>query len=112
MANRNIKHENMQSQSNSPPAAAGGPTPSPPTPGDGGGDGDGTRGTGGTVTTLEMVLDLKSFRKPGEKTFTQHCRLFVGNLPTDLSEDDFKRLFAKYSEANEVFINRDRGFGS
>lgn len=60
---------------------------------------------------LEMTFDLKSFRKPGEKTFTQRCRLFVGNLPTDLTEEDFKNLFSKYGEANEVFINRDRGFG-
>lgn len=59
----------------------------------------------------EMTLDLKSFRKPGEKTFTQRCRLFVGNLPTDITEEDFRKLFAKYGEANEVFINRDRGFG-
>ncbi|CAL8309125.1 unnamed protein product [Merluccius merluccius] len=60
---------------------------------------------------LEMTLDLRGFRKPGEKTFTQRCRLFVGNLPSDLSEEDFRRLFCKYGEANEVFINRDRGFG-
>ncbi|KAJ8253452.1 hypothetical protein GJAV_G00213110 [Gymnothorax javanicus] len=59
----------------------------------------------------EMTLDLKSFRKPGEKTFTQRCRLFVGNLPTDLTEEDFRKLFSKYGDASEVFINRDRGFG-
>lgn len=59
----------------------------------------------------EMALDLKNFRRPGEKTFTQRCRLFVGNLPSDMTEEDFKKLFSKYGEANEVFINRDRGFG-
>ncbi|XP_062383720.1 paraspeckle component 1 [Sardina pilchardus] len=61
--------------------------------------------------SMEMTLDLKSFRRPGEKTFTQRCRLFVGNLPSDITEEDFKKLFSKYGEANEVFINRDRGFG-
>lgn len=61
--------------------------------------------------SMEMTLDLKSFRRPGEKTFTQRCRLFVGNLPTDITEEDFRKLFSKYGEANEVFINRDRGFG-
>ncbi|XP_055764733.1 paraspeckle component 1-like isoform X1 [Salvelinus fontinalis] len=66
---------------------------------------------GGAVESQEMTLDIKSFRRPGEKTFTQRCRLFIGNLPTDLTEDDFKKLFSKYGEANEVFINRDRGFG-
>lgn len=65
----------------------------------------------GVNEPTEMILDLKSFKRPGEKTFTQRCRLFVGNLPTDLTEEDFRKLFAKYGEASEVFINRDRGFG-
>ncbi|TRY59039.1 hypothetical protein DNTS_006172, partial [Danionella cerebrum] len=59
----------------------------------------------------EMTLDRNTFRRPGEKTFTQRCRLFVGNLPTDMLEEDFKKLFTKYGESKEVFINRDRGFG-
>ncbi|XP_016357447.1 paraspeckle component 1 isoform X1 [Sinocyclocheilus anshuiensis] len=59
----------------------------------------------------EMTVNLKNFRRPGEKTFTQRCRLFVGNLPSDMTEDDFKKMFSKYGEAKEVFINRDRGFG-
>lgn len=59
----------------------------------------------------EMTVDLKNFRRPGEKTFTQRCRLFVGNLPTDMTDEDFKKIFFKYGDAKEVFINRDRGFG-
>lgn len=59
----------------------------------------------------EMTLDITSFRKPGEKTFTQRCRLFVGSLPVDISEEEFKNMFAKYGNVNEVFINRERGFG-
>lgn len=55
--------------------------------------------------TLSMLL------KPGEKTYTQRCRLFIGNLPNDITEDDFKRLFAKYGEPSEVFINKSKGFG-
>ncbi|XP_018410221.1 PREDICTED: paraspeckle component 1 isoform X3 [Nanorana parkeri] len=58
-----------------------------------------------------VTIDIKSFLKPGEKSYTQRCRLFVGNLPTDITEDEFKRLFDKYGEPSEVFINRDRGFG-
>lgn len=49
--------------------------------------------------------------KPGEKTYTQRCRLFIGNLPNDITEEDFKRLFAKYGEPSEVFINKGKGFG-
>uniref|UniRef100_A0A8D2H610 Non-POU domain containing octamer binding n=1 Tax=Urocitellus parryii TaxID=9999 RepID=A0A8D2H610_UROPR len=43
-----------------------------------------------------LTIDLKNFRKPGEKTFTQRSRLFVGNLPRDI---------------NKVFIHKDKGFG-
>uniref|UniRef100_A0A3Q1FTV8 Splicing factor proline/glutamine-rich n=1 Tax=Acanthochromis polyacanthus TaxID=80966 RepID=A0A3Q1FTV8_9TELE len=55
--------------------------------------------------TLSMLL------KPGEKTYTQRCRLFVGNLPNDITEDDFRKIFAKYGEPSEVFINKGKGFG-
>ncbi|CAN9504247.1 unnamed protein product [Ophioblennius macclurei] len=55
--------------------------------------------------TLSMLL------KPGEKTYTQRCRLFVGNLPNDLTEDDFRKIFGKYGEPSEVFINKGKGFG-
>ncbi|XP_023118971.1 splicing factor, proline- and glutamine-rich isoform X1 [Amphiprion ocellaris] len=55
--------------------------------------------------TLSMLL------KPGEKTYTQRCRLFVGNLPNDITEEDFRKIFAKYGEPSEVFINKGKGFG-
>ncbi|XP_061597275.1 splicing factor, proline- and glutamine-rich [Cololabis saira] len=55
--------------------------------------------------SLSMLL------KPGEKTYTQRCRLFVGNLPNDINEDDFRRMFSKYGEPSEVFINKGKGFG-
>ncbi|XP_034462896.1 paraspeckle component 1 isoform X3 [Hippoglossus hippoglossus] len=140
MANRNMQHANMQS-SNSPqplkreqdsPASEQSPpgnkdspapqTPSPPSPpppppqqqqmemspaddaGEGAGEGSGDR-------PAEMTLDITSFRKPGEKTFTQRCRLFVGSLPLDIPEEEFTDMFAKYGRVNEVFINRERGFG-
>lgn len=118
MANRNLKHVNIQNSSPSPKPQnrstdspsmervqkMEGATPSPqvtsPQP-----------EAESSSEAREVTLDLKSFRKPGEKTFTQRCRLFVGNLPTDIMEEDFRKLFSKYGEANEVFINRDRGFG-
>ncbi|XP_024865828.1 paraspeckle component 1 [Kryptolebias marmoratus] len=58
-----------------------------------------------------MTLDIGSFRRPGEKTFTQRSRLFVGSLPLDLPEEEFRSLFAKYGNVGEVFLNRERGFG-
>ncbi|XP_041854921.1 non-POU domain-containing octamer-binding protein [Melanotaenia boesemani] len=64
-----------------------------------------------TNPNAALTLDLQSFRKPGEKTFTQRSRLFVGNLPTGVSEEDLEKLFAKYGKASEIFINKERGFG-
>ncbi|XP_026865944.2 paraspeckle component 1 isoform X1 [Electrophorus electricus] len=120
MANRNLKQVNIQNSSPSPKPQNPKRNPDSPSV-------DRTQKMEGAspspkVTSplpdaesssepREMTLDLKSFRRPGEKTFTQRCRLFVGNLPTDITEEDFRKLFVKYGDANEVFINRDRGFG-
>lgn len=68
-------------------------------------------GEGSGEGPAEMTLNMTSFRKPGEKTYTQRSRLFVGNLPVDIAEEEFKNMFAKYGNCNEVFISRDRGFG-
>ncbi|XP_029925232.1 paraspeckle component 1 isoform X2 [Myripristis murdjan] len=128
MANRNVQQQNMHSSSSPQPGRRGtdspaselkgpnkeGPTPPPPpstpqqqqqaSPVEAAGDRAGE-------AQSEMTLDLTSFRKPGEKTFTQRCRLFVGNLPSDITDEDFQKMFSKYGKANELFINRDRGFG-
>ncbi|XP_059900293.1 splicing factor, proline- and glutamine-rich isoform X4 [Gadus macrocephalus] len=64
---------------------------------------------GGHPTELKATLSL--LLKPGEKTYTQRCRLFIGNLPNDISDEEFKKLFAKYGEPSEVFINKNKGFG-
>ncbi|XP_013921943.1 PREDICTED: splicing factor, proline- and glutamine-rich [Thamnophis sirtalis] len=61
--------------------------------------------------TEGFKANLSLLRRPGEKKYTQRCRLFVGNLPADITEDEFKRLFAKYGEPGEVFINKGKGFG-
>lgn len=58
-----------------------------------------------------LTIDLKNFRKPGEKTFTQRSRLFVGNLPPDINEEEMRKMFEKYGKAGEVFIHKDKGFG-
>ena len=59
----------------------------------------------------EFKATLSLLRRPGEKTFTQRCRLFIGNLPNDITENEFKKLFSKYGEPSEIFINQSKGFG-
>ncbi|KAM8884229.1 splicing factor, proline- and glutamine-rich isoform 1-T1 [Synchiropus picturatus] len=59
----------------------------------------------GFKATLSMLL------KPGEKPYTQRCRLFIGSLPNDITEEEFRELFSKYGEPSEVFINKAKGFG-
>ncbi|CAF1287769.1 unnamed protein product [Adineta steineri] len=39
------------------------------------------------------------------------CRLFIGNVPSDLTQDEFQLLFGKYGELVEYFVNPSRGFG-
>lgn len=68
-------------------------------------------GEGSEKSPAEMTLDITSFRKPGEKTFTQRSRLFIGNLPLDTTEEEVKNMFAKYGTISEAFISGDRGFG-
>ncbi|XP_070190116.1 uncharacterized protein [Littorina saxatilis] len=46
-----------------------------------------------------------------EKKFTGRCRLFVGNLTPDVTEDDFKKMFEPYGEVSETYVNTSRGFG-
>ncbi|CAF1362196.1 unnamed protein product [Rotaria sp. Silwood1] len=48
-----------------------------------------------------------------EKKTTQggRCRLFIGNVPSDLTQDEFQLLFGKYGELIEYFVNPSRGFG-
>ncbi|XP_062385134.1 splicing factor, proline- and glutamine-rich isoform X2 [Sardina pilchardus] len=59
----------------------------------------------------ELKATLSLLRRPGEKTYTQRCRLFIGNLPNDITEAEFKKLFSKYGEPSEIFINQSKGFG-
>lgn len=52
-----------------------------------------------------------SSEKRPEKKFTGRCRLFVGNLPNDMTKEEFKKLFVPFGESSEHFLNSGRGFG-
>lgn len=46
-----------------------------------------------------------------KKKFTGRCRLFVGNITPDTTEEEFKDLFKPFGEINECFVNGSKGFG-
>ncbi|GFY40997.1 paraspeckle component 1 [Trichonephila inaurata madagascariensis] len=64
---------------------------------------------------LEMMsgptTNLVSKDGVADKKFTGRCRLFVGNLPTSISDEEFRKMFEKFGEIAEVFLNKGKGFG-
>ncbi|XP_031822196.1 splicing factor, proline- and glutamine-rich [Sarcophilus harrisii] len=95
------QQQQQQQQQQQPPPHHQGPSPGGP-----------AGGSEEKISDSEAFkANLSLLRRPGEKTYTQRCRLFVGNLPADITDEDFKRLFAKYGEPGEVFINKGKGFG-
>ncbi|XP_068165702.1 paraspeckle component 1 isoform X3 [Antennarius striatus] len=123
MANRNMQPTTTQSSNSPPPAKPSTESPAseqtpankddsgpPAEPSPAAEQAEGVA-EGSEERPTKMTLDLSSFRRPGEKTFTQRSRLFVGNLPLDMPEEEFKNMFAKYGKITEVYISRDRGFG-
>ncbi|CAG0882836.1 unnamed protein product [Darwinula stevensoni] len=57
------------------------------------------------------TIDIPPREETGVRKFTNHNRLFVGNLPTDIKQDEFDQLFAPYGETNEQFLNAEKAFG-
>lgn len=55
------------------------------------------------------LIDLTP-REEGEKKFSNHCRLWIGNLPLDITDDDVKELFKPYGEFDEVYFDKSKGF--
>ncbi|KAK4883532.1 hypothetical protein RN001_006851 [Aquatica leii] len=46
-----------------------------------------------------------------EQKFSGRSRLFIGNLPPKITEDEIKTIFSKYGETGEIFLNQSKGFG-
>lgn len=55
------------------------------------------------------LLDLPP-REEEERKFSNHCRLWIGNLPLDIGEDDVKDLFKPYGDFDEVYFDKTKGF--
>lgn len=45
-----------------------------------------------------------------ERKFTGRCRLFIANLPPNVTEDKLKNLFEQYGEVSEVFLGKQNAF--
>lgn len=45
-----------------------------------------------------------------ERKFSNRCRLFIGNI-IDITEEEFKKMFDKYGEYSEAYINKEKSFG-
>ncbi|MCP9257185.1 Pspk protein [Dirofilaria immitis] len=70
------------------------------------GMGPGAGGGGGGRGPMNM---MSSMNRSTEKKFTGRCRLFVGNLPNDLKEQELKELFAPHGDIAECYLS-GKGF--
>jgi len=92
--------------------------------GEGGrGRGEGGRGRGGgrggwgekerireKLRQLEGPMTDLPPREEKERKFSNHCRLWVGNLPLNIEEDDVKKLFEPYGEFDDAYFDKSKGF--
>nr|CAD7396719.1 unnamed protein product [Timema cristinae] len=45
-----------------------------------------------------------------EKKFSGRCRLYIGNLTNDVTEEEMQQLFSPYGETSELFVNKEKNF--
>lgn len=66
---------------------------------------------------LERVQQLAgpTFELPSvqmsEKKFNGRNRLYIGNIGSEVADDDITELFKPYGETAEVFLNKEKNFG-
>lgn len=56
------------------------------------------------------LLDLPHIDQP-EVKFNGRSRLYIGNLTSDVTEEEILNLFAPYGETAELFLNKEKNFG-
>ncbi|CAG0912861.1 unnamed protein product [Notodromas monacha] len=44
------------------------------------------------------------------RKFNGHCRLYVGNIPNDMTNEELSELFSSFGETSEPFVNREKMF--
>ncbi|XP_035205134.1 non-POU domain-containing octamer-binding protein-like [Stegodyphus dumicola] len=57
------------------------------------------------------TTNLVSKENVSAKKFTGRCRLFVGNLPPSITDEEFRKMFEQFGEIAEVFLHKQKGFG-
>ncbi|XP_049784561.1 hrp65 protein-like [Schistocerca cancellata] len=45
-----------------------------------------------------------------EKKFSGRCRLYIGNLTADVTDDEIREMFSPYGEVAEQFVNKEKNF--
>lgn len=45
-----------------------------------------------------------------EKKFAGRARLYVGNIASEITEDELNELFKKFGETHELFYNKEKNF--
>lgn len=58
---------------------------------------------------MMMMLEEPVNKEP--KKFIGRCRLFVGNIPSGMTEEKFKDLFKEYGSSHNAFFQGQKGFG-
>ena len=73
---------------------------------------DNKRSENGPQSALFSSTEPKSSSKPEkEKEFSTRFKLFVGNLSTDTTEQDVKKMFEPFISSPNVFFDKQKLFG-
>ncbi|CAG9537681.1 unnamed protein product [Cercopithifilaria johnstoni] len=117
-SNERHHHRSSEYQYSNSSSNMGGPSSGQATRGmgmgPGGGGGGGGRGPMNMMSSMN-VLSGQAFSETDlmsdlpKKKFTGRCRLFVGNLPNDLKEQELKELFAPHGDIAECYLS-GKGF--
>ncbi|VIO92432.1 WD-repeat protein WDC146, putative [Brugia malayi] len=114
-SNERHHHRSSEYQYSNSSSNMGGPSGGQPNRGMGmGPGGGGGRGPMNMMSSMN-VLSGQAFSETDlmsdlpKKKFTGRCRLFVGNLPNDLKEQELKELFAPHGDIAECYLS-GKGF--
>lgn len=56
------------------------------------------------------TIDLPTLKQVEQK-FSGRSRLYIGNLPLKVTEEEINNLFKKFGETSDVFLNTSKNFG-